>query len=214
MSDDASKKVDDAELDALVRDLSRKVNATDGEWVRANTPSDVPSIHDDFEGALRAAPGLDGAESSAAARAEALLAALDDGGENPGDFEGARVVDAADFESAFEAMGGAFAGPDGADADVRALQAAADDIVAAMLAYEEKKAAGGADGGADGVPTGTKTDPKSRAEDALAKGLEGLGLELGGVERAEDGDDAELKKMMKQLAGELKAEKEAGVVRR
>ena len=214
MSEDASKKVDDAELDALVRDLSRKVNATDGEWVRANTPSDVPSIHDDFEGALRAAPGLDGAESSAAARAEALLAALDDGGENPGDFEGARVVDAADFESAFEAMGGAFAGPDGADADVRALQAAADDIVAAMLAYEEKKAAGGADGGADGVPTGTKTDPKSRAEDALAKGLEGLGLELGGVERAEDGDDAELKKMMKQLAGELKAEKEAGVVRR
>ena len=177
-----------------MRDLSRKVNATDGEWVRENTPSDVPSIHDDFEGALRAAPGLDGAESSAAARAEALLAALDDGGENPGDFEGARVVDAADFESAFEAMGGAFAGPDGADADVRALQAAADDIVAAMLAYEEKKAAGGAVGGADGVPTGTKTDPKSRAEDALAKGLEGLGLELGGVERAEDGDDAELKK--------------------
>ena len=210
MSDDASKKTDDAELDALVRDLSRKVNATDGEWVRENTPPDVPSIHDDFEGALRAAPGLDGAESSATVRAEALLNAIDDGGENPSDFEGARVVDAADFESAFEAMGGSFAGPDGVDADVRGLQAAADDIVATILAYEEKKAAGSA----AGVPTGTKTDAKSRAEDALAKGLEGLGLELGGVERAEDGDDAELKNMMKQLAGELKAEKKAGVVRR
>ena len=74
----------------------------------------MPSIHDDFEGALRAAPTLDGASrpraaaASAEARAEALIAALDDGGEgadlDPGAdafadaFAGARVVDVADIQ--------------------------------------------------------------------------------------------------------------------
>ena len=46
----------DATLDALVRDLSAKVRATDGRWVEENAPKDGPkSIYDDFEGAVAAA---------------------------------------------------------------------------------------------------------------------------------------------------------------
>ena len=209
MSDDASKKTDDVELDALVRDLSRKVNATDGEWVRENTPPDVPSIHDDFEGALRAAPGLDGAESSATVRAEALLNAIDDGGENPSDFEGARVVDAADFESPSRRWAGLSPDPTAwmrTSEDFRRPRTISSPPFWRTRRRKPRSAAG--------VPTGTKTDAKSRAEDALAKDSEGLGLELGGVERAEDGDDAELKNMMKQLAGSSRRRRRRGVVRR
>jgi hypothetical protein len=38
----------DAALDALVRDLSTKVNAGDDAWVKDNT-GDGPSIFEDFE---------------------------------------------------------------------------------------------------------------------------------------------------------------------
>ena len=40
----------DATLDALVRDLSAKVKATDGRWVAENEPKEgAKSIYDDFE---------------------------------------------------------------------------------------------------------------------------------------------------------------------
>ena len=47
----------DATLDALVRDLSAKVKATDGRWVAENEPKEgAKSIYDDFEGAIADAP--------------------------------------------------------------------------------------------------------------------------------------------------------------
>ena len=230
----------DAELDALVRDLSRKVGATDGAWVRENTPSGVPSIHDDFEGALRAAPTLDGASrpprsaaASAEARAEALIAALDGGGEgadlDPGAdafadaFAGARVVDVADIQRLAD-EGAAIVGSDGEAVPVAQLQSAADDIVAMMLAYEEKNqtigvgtTVGDGDGDLDGVSRdgdgdgdGDGDDARAVAEAGIGAALEGTGLTLGGIEGSREGGDEELKAMMKKLSMELREEKAAG----
>ena len=226
----------DAELDALVRDLSRKVGATDGAWVRENTPSGVPSIHDDFEGALRAAPTLDGASrspraaaASAEARAEALIAALDDGGEgadlDPGAdafadaFAGARVVDVTDIQRLAD-EGAAIVGADGEAVPVAQLQSAADDIVAMMLAYEEKNQTigvgttvgdGDGDGDGDGATgDGNGDDARAVAEAGIGAALEGTGLTLGGIEGSREGGDEELKAMMKKLSMELREEKAAG----
>jgi hypothetical protein len=224
----------DAELDALVRDLSRKVGATDGAWVRENTPSGVPSIHDDFEGALRAAPTLDGASrpprsaaASAEARAEALIAALDGGGEgadlDPGAdafadaFAGARVVDVADIQRLAD-EGAAVVGSDGEAVPVAQLQSAADDIVAMMLAYEEKNQTIGVEttvGDGDGVSRdgdGDRDgdDARAVAEAGIGAALEGTGLTLGGIEGSREGGDEELKAMMKKLSMELREEKAAG----
>ena len=221
----------DAELDALVRDLSRKVGATDGAWVRENTPSGVPSIHDDFEGALRAAPTLDGASrppraaaASDEARAEALIAALDDGGEgadlDPGAvafadaFAGARVVDVADIQRLAD-EGAAIVGADGEAVPVAQLQSAADDIVAMMLAYEEKNQTIGVgttvgDGDGDGDGDGATGDGDGDDEAGIGAALEWTGLTLGGIEGSREGGDEELKAMMKKLSMELREEKAAG----
>ena len=82
-SNDASSS-GDAELDALVRDLSRKVRTTEGRWVRDQTPLDGPDIG--------AGARLSDAAASAEAQAESLIAALDDADADAGLDVGARVV--------------------------------------------------------------------------------------------------------------------------
>ena len=107
----------DAELDALVRDLSRKVRTTDGQWVRDQTPLDGPS--------LGAGASTDAA-ASVEAQAEALIAALDDTGADADIDAGARVVDVADIDR--------FASVE--------LKQEADDIIALMMKYENVGASG------------------------------------------------------------------------
>ena len=107
----------DAELDALVRDLSRKVRTTDGQWVRDQTPLDGPS--------LGAGASTDAA-ASVEAQAEALIAALDDADADAGIDAGARVVDVADFDR--------FASAE--------MKQEADDIIALMMKYENVGASG------------------------------------------------------------------------
>ena len=105
----------DAELDALVRDLSRKVRTTDGQWARDQTPLDGPS--------LGAGASTDAA-ASVEAQAEALIAALDDA--DAGIDAGARVVDVADIDR--------FASAE--------MKQEADDIIALMMKYENVGASG------------------------------------------------------------------------
>ena len=63
----------DATLDALVRDLSAKVKATDGRWVAENEPKEgAKSIYDDFEGAIADAPRIDSHPDDARHAADAL----------------------------------------------------------------------------------------------------------------------------------------------
>ena len=107
----------DAELDALVRDLSRKVRTTDGQWVRDQTPLDGPS--------LGAGASTDAA-ASVEAQAEALIAALDDADADAGIDAGARVVDVADFDRFATAE----------------MKQEADDIIALMMKYENVGASG------------------------------------------------------------------------
>ena len=107
----------DAELDALVRDLSRKVRTTDGQWVRDQTPLDGPS--------LGAGASTDAA-ASVEAQAEALIAALDDADADAGIDAGARVVDVADIDR--------FASAE--------MKQEADDIIALMMKYENVGASG------------------------------------------------------------------------
>ena len=129
----------DATLDALVRDLSAKVRATDGRWVEENAPKDgAKSIYDDFEGAIASAPRIDGtpggAVQSAADALEEQLAAFDAGG------VGSAGVPIVDIESMDDDAMGAMLGGGGAAAEFNSF---ADDIVAMMLRHEEKKRAEG-----------------------------------------------------------------------
>ena len=121
-SNDASSS-GDAELDALVRDLSRKVRTTEGRWVRDQTPLDGPDIG--------AGARLSDAAASAEAQAEALIAALDDADADAGLDAGARVVDVADFDRFATAE----------------MKQEADDIIALMMKYENVGASGSGSGG-------------------------------------------------------------------
>ncbi len=121
-SNDASSS-GDAELDALVRDLSRKVRTTEGRWVRDQTPLDGPDIG--------AGARLSDAAASAEAQAEALIAALDDADADAGLDAGARVVDVADFDRFATAE----------------MNQEADDIIALMMKYENVGASGSGSGG-------------------------------------------------------------------
>jgi hypothetical protein len=208
----------DYKLDDLVRALSAQVNATDGAWVRDNT-GEGPSIFQDFEAALQAAPrmappaansgGDAPAAASAAATMAAMLSALSAGG-GLGGSSGARVIDLADL------MGGGGdtidlseldLGQAGGDA-AAGLQEASDQLAEMMLALSSKSSSskdkGGGGGGSDEAGIGGGGD------DALKASLAGMGLSLVGVESsAGDGEDA-LKGLLAQLSTQLKAEKSAG----
>lgn len=121
MGSNGASSSGDAELDALVRDLSRKVRTTEGQWVRDQTPLDGPS--------LGAGASTDAA-ASAEAQAEALIAALDDADADAGLDAGARVVDVADFDRFATAE----------------MKREADDIIALMMKYETAGASGSGSG--------------------------------------------------------------------
>jgi len=118
MSSNETSSSGDAELDALVRDLSRKVRTTDGQWVRDQIPLDAPSV---------GAGASTDAAASVEAQAEALIAALDDADADAGLDVGARVVDVADFDRFATAE----------------MKQEADDIIALMMKYENAPRASG-----------------------------------------------------------------------
>ena len=141
MSSDGASSSGDAELDALVRDLSRKVRTTEGRWVRDQTPLDGPDIG--------AGARLSDAAASAEAQAEALIAALDDADADAGLDAGARVVDVADFDR--------FASAE--------MKQEADDIIALMMKYETVGASGS--GGAAARETSSDEVAAALADAAL-----------------------------------------------
>ena len=175
-SNDASSS-GDAELDALVRDLSRKVRTTEGRWVRDQTPLDGPDIG--------AGARLSDAAASAEAQAESLIAALDDADADAGLDAGARVVDVADFDRFATAE----------------MKQEADDIIALMMKYENANVSG------SGSVSGERSNAHNEtSSDDVAALLADAALEVVGAERADEGD-GELKELMKKLAGDLRAEK-------
>ena len=128
-------------------------------------------------------------------------------------------MDVADIQRLAD-EGAAIVGADGEAVPVAQLQSAADDIVAMMLAYEEKNQTigvgttvgdGDGDGDGDGATgDGDGDDARVVAEAGIVAALEGTGLTLGGIEGSREGGDEELKAMMKKLSMELREEKAAG----
>ena len=188
----------DATLDALVRDLSAKVKATDGRWVAENEPKEgAKSIYDDFEGAIADAPRIDShpddARHAVEAAADALeeqLAAFEQGGIGSA---GVPIVDINSMDVASMLGGG-----EGAEE----FNSLADDIVARMLAYEEKKKATG--GPALGEAIGSNDSGLMGKFDDVGDQLAGMGLEV--VDNGEGGD-GELKGLMATLSSQLREEK-------
>ena len=190
----------DATLDALVRDLSAKVKATDGRWVAENEPKEgAKSIYDDFEGAIADAPRIDShpddARHAVEAAADALeeqLAAFEQGGIGSA---GVPIVDINSMDVASMLGGG-----EGAEE----FNSLADDIVARMLAYEEKKKATG--GPALGEAIGSNDDSGGLMGkfDDVGDKFAGMGLEV--VDNGEGGD-GELKGLMATLSSQLREEK-------
>jgi hypothetical protein len=156
-SNDASSS-GDAELDALVRDLSRKVRTTEGRWVRDQTPLDGPDIG--------AGARLSDAAASAEAQAESLIAALDDADADAGLDVGARVVDVADFDRFATAE----------------MKQEADDIIALMMKYENAPRASGS------VSGERSNDHNETSSDDVAALLADAALEVVGAERLDEGD--------------------------
>ena len=190
----------DATLDALVRDLSAKVKATDGRWVAENEPKEgAKSIYDDFEGAIADAPRIDGSPDDARhaveAAADALeeqLAAFEAGGIGSA---GVPIVDINSMDVASMLGGGEAA---------EEFNSFADDIVARMLAYEEKKKETG--GPALGEAIGSNDDSGGLMGkfDDVGDKFAGMGLEV--VDNGEGGD-GELKGLMATLSSQLREEK-------
>ena len=190
----------DATLDALVRDLSAKVKATDGRWVAENEPKEgAKSIYDDFEGAIADAPRIDShpddARHAVEAAADALeeqLAAFEQGGIGSA---GVPIVDINSMDVASMLGGG-----EGAEE----FNSFADDIVARMLAYEEKKKETG--GPALGEAIGSNDDSGGLMGkfDDVGDKFAGMGLEV--VDNGEGGD-GELKGLMATLSSQLREEK-------
>ena len=140
MSSNETSSSGDAELDALVRDLSRKVRTTEGQWVRDQIALDAPSV---------GAGASTDAAASVEAQAEALIAALDDADADAGLDAGARVVDVADFDR--------FASAE--------MKQEADDIIALIMKYENVGASGS--GGAAARETSSDEVAAALADDAL-----------------------------------------------
>ena len=186
----------DATLDALVRDLSAKVRATDGRWVEENAPKDgAKSIYDDFEGAIASAPRIDGtpggAVQSAADALEEQLAAFDAGGVGSA---GVPIVDINSMDVASMLGGGE---------DAEEFNSFADDIVARMLAYEEKKKATGGPALGEAIGSNDSAGLMGKFDD-VGDQLAGMGLEV--VDNGEGGD-GELKGLMATLSSQLREEK-------
>ena len=186
----------DATLDALVRDLSAKVRATDGRWVEENAPKDgAKSIYDDFEGAIASAPRIDGtpggAVQSAADALEEQLAAFEQGGIGSA---GVPIVDINSMDVASMLGGG-----EGAEE----FNSFADDIVARMLAYEEKKKATGGPALGEAIGSNDSAGLMGKFDD-VGDQLAGMGLEV--VDNGEGGD-GELKGLMATLSSQLREEK-------
>jgi hypothetical protein len=133
MSSNETSSSGDAELDALVRDLSRKVRTTEGQWVRDQIPLDAPSV---------GAGASTDAAASVEAQAEALIAALDDADADAGLDAGARVVDVADFDRFATAE----------------MKQEADDIIALMMKYENANASGSGSGESSNAHNETSSD--------------------------------------------------------
>ena len=213
-------------LDDLVHDLSKRVNATDGQWVRDNA-GEGPSIFDDFEAALNAAPrmevgsiSLEGVTPTApttAAHADATMAAMLSSLSS-----GGRVIDLADLTEGDFASGGGGGGGGLGEVDLAGLQDASDQLAEMMLAMSSSSAnAGGEGDDAGGSHTGG-------SDDALQASLAAMGLSMLGMESASsssgteaggasNGDgavvdaDGELKGLLVQLASQLKAERRTSV---
>ena len=189
----------DATLDALVRDLSAKVKATDGRWVAENEPKEgAKSIYDDFEGAIADAPRIDGhpvdAEGAVEAAADALeeqLAAFEQGGIGSA---GVPIVDINSMDVASMLGGGEAA---------EEFNSFADDIVARMLAYEEKKKETGGPALGEAIGSNQSGGLMGKFDDVGDK-FAGMGLEV--VDNGEGGD-GELKGLMATLSSQLREEK-------
>ena len=189
----------DATLDALVRDLSAKVKATDGRWVAENEPKEgAKSIYDDFEGAIADAPRIDGhpdgARDAVEAAADALeeqLAAFEAGGIGSA---GVPIVDINSMDVASMLGGGE---------DAEEFNSFADDIVARMLAYEEKKKATGGPALGEAIGSNQSGGLMGKFDDVGDK-FAGMGLEV--VDNGEGGD-GELKGLMATLSSQLREEK-------
>ena len=185
----------DATLDALVRDLSAKVKATDGRWVAENEPKEgAKSIYDDFEGAIADAPRIDSHPDDARHAADALeeqLAAFEQGGIGSA---GVPIVDINSMDVASMLGGG-----EGAEE----FNSFADDIVARMLAYEEKKKATGGPALGEAIGSNDSAGLMGKFDD-VGDQLAGMGLEV--VDNGEGGD-GELKGLMATLSSQLREEK-------
>ena len=185
----------DATLDALVRDLSAKVKATDGRWVAENEPKEgAKSIYDDFEGAIADAPRIDSHPDDARHAADALeeqLAAFEAGGIGSA---GVPIVDINSMDVASMLGGG-----EGAEE----FNSFADDIVARMLAYEEKKKATGGPALGEAIGSNDSAGLMGKFDD-VGDQLAGMGLEV--VDNGEGGD-GELKGLMATLSSQLREEK-------
>jgi hypothetical protein len=190
----------DATLDALVRDLSAKVKATDGRWVAENEPKEgAKSIYDDFEGAIADAPRIDShpddARHAVEAAADALeeqLAAFEQGGIGSA---GVPIVDINSMDVASMLGGG-----EGAEE----FNSFADDIVARMLAYEEKKKETGGAALGEAIGSNDNSGGLMGKFDDVGDKFAGLGLEV--VDNGEGGD-GELKGLMATLSSQLREEK-------
>ena len=185
----------DATLDALVRDLSAKVKATDGRWVAENEPKEgAKSIYDDFEGAIADAPRIDSHPDDARHAADALeeqLAAFEQGGIGSA---GVPIVDINSMDVASMLGGG-----EGAEE----FNSLADDIVARMLAYEEKKKATGGPALGEAIGSNDSAGLMGKFDD-VGDQLAGMGRES--VDNGEGGD-GELKGLMATLSSQLREEK-------
>ena len=174
----ASHTSGDAELDALVRDLSAKVR-TSG-LPDAYVPTG--SVQGDFDGDVHPFRGEKDADegdasTSTEAQADALLAALGDSDAVPGS-SGARLIDIDDIDSFTS----------------DAMKKEADDIIALMMKYETGRGS-------------LSDDKKEQTSDEVADVLVNAAKEFNTTRQGADQGDAELKELMKKLAVDLKDEK-------
>jgi hypothetical protein len=167
--------------------------------VAENEPKEgAKSIYDDFEGAIADAPRIDShpddARHAVEAAADALeeqLAAFEQGGIGSA---GVPIVDINSMDVASMLGGG-----EGAEE----FNSLADDIVARMLAYEEKKKATGGPALGEAIGSNQSGGLMGKFDDVGDK-FAGMGLEV--VDNGEGGD-GELKGLMATLSSQLREEK-------
>jgi hypothetical protein len=163
--------------------------------VAENEPKEgAKSIYDDFEGAIADAPRIDSHPDDARHAADALeeqLAAFEQGGIGSA---GVPIVDINSMDVASMLGGG-----EGAEE----FNSLADDIVARMLAYEEKKKATGGPALGEAIGSNQSGGLMGKFDDVGDK-FAGMGLEV--VDNGEGGD-GELKGLMATLSSQLREEK-------